>query len=123
VSGHIRLHSETASVIGIPVKKITALYNRTYGKEYGRPATPKWMGGIICKRLNLKTYKSKGIFVVGPGEQAKLIALYNRYGVTDEDVEVLANEPKALTGELRLERSQAGDFRDIEDVHTLPTIQ
>ena len=119
----IRLLFETASVIGIPVKKITALYNRTYGKEYGRPATPKWMGGIIRKRLNLKTHKSKGIFVVGPAEQAKLIALYNRYGVTDEDVEVRANEPRALTGELHLERAQAGDFRDMEDIPTLPTIQ
>jgi hypothetical protein len=119
----IRLLSETASVIGIPIKKITALYNRTYGKDYRRPVTPKWMGGIIRKRLNLKTHKNHGIFVVGPAEQANLSHLYERYGVTDEDVGVLANEPGALTGELRLERAQAGDFRDMEDLPTLPTIQ
>ncbi len=119
----IRLLSETASVIGIPIKKITALYNRTYGKDYGRPVTPKWMGGIIRKRLNLKTHKNHGIFVVGPAEQANLSHLYERYGVTDEDVGVLANEPGALTGELYLERAQAGDFRDMEDLPTLPTIQ
>ena len=107
----------------MPVKKITALYNRTYGKDYGRPATPKWMGSIIRKRLNLKTHKSHGIFVVGPAEQATLSQLYERYGVTDEDVGVLANQPGALTGELHLERAQAGDFRDIEDLPTLPTIQ
>ena len=119
----IRLLAETASVIGIPIKKITSLFNRTYGKEYGRPATPKWMGSIIRKRLNLKTHKSHGIFVVGPAEQATLSQLYERYGVTDEDVGVLANQPGALTGELHLERAQAGDFRDIEDLPTLPTIQ
>ncbi len=119
----IRLLSETASVIGIPIKKITALYNRTYGKDYRRPVTPKWMGGIIRKRLNLKTHKNHGIFVVGPAEQANLSHLYERYGVTDEDVGVLVNEPGALTGELRLERAQAGDFRDKEDLPTLPTIQ
>ena len=119
----IRLLSETASVIGVPVKKITALFNRTYGKDYGRPATPKWMGGVIRKRLNLKTHKSHGIFVVGPAEQATLKPLYERYGVTDEDVGVLANQPGALTGELHLERAQAGDFRDMEDLPTLPTIQ
>ncbi|MBJ7535399.1 hypothetical protein JDN40_14915 [Rhodomicrobium vannielii ATCC 17100] len=119
----IRLLSETASVIGIPIKKVTALYNRTYGKEFGCTATPKWMGGIIRKRLNLKTHKSHGIFVVGPAEQAKLTLLYERYGVTDEDVDVLANTPGALTGELHLERSQAGDFRDMGDIPTLPTIQ
>jgi hypothetical protein len=119
----IRLLSETANVIGVHVKKVTALYNRTFGKEYGRPATPKWMGGIIRKRLNLKTYKSHGVFVVGPAEQAKLTLLYERYGVTDEDVDVLANTPGALTGELQLERSQAGDFRDIEDFPTLPNLR
>jgi hypothetical protein len=114
----IRLLSETVSVIGVPIKNITALYNRTFGKDYGRPATPKWMGGIVRKRLNLKTYKSHGVFVVGPAEQAKLKLLYERYGVTDEDVDVLASEPHALSGELRLERSQAGDFRDIQDILT-----
>jgi len=118
----IRLLAETASVTGVPIKKITALYNRTFGKEYGRPVTPKWMGGIIRKRLNLKTHKNHGIFVLGPAEQAKLTLLYERYGVRDEDVEVLANTPGALTGELHLERSHAGDFRDMKDIPTLPTI-
>ena len=118
----IRLLSETASAIGVPIKKVTALYNRTFGKDYGRPATAKWMGGIVRRRLNLKTHKSHGVFVVGPAEQAKLKPLYERYGVTDEDVDALASEPGALSGELRLERSQAGDFRDIEDIPTLPTI-
>ena len=118
----IWLLSETASVIGVPIKRVTALYNRTFGKDYARPATPKWMGGFVRQRLNLKTHKSHGIFVVGPAEQAKLSLLYERFGVTDEDVDVLASEPHALSGELRLERSQAGDFRDIEDIPTLRTI-
>lgn len=119
----IRLLAETASVIGVPVKKIASLFNRTYGKDYGRPATPKWMGSIIRKRLNLKTHKSHGIFVVRPAEQANLSQLYERYGVTDEDVGVLVSQKGALTGELHLERAQSGDFRDIEDLPTLPTIQ
>ncbi len=119
----IRLLSETASVIGIPIKKITSLFNRTYGKEYARQATAKWIGGIIRKRLNLKTYKSHGVFVVGPAEQAILQPLYERYGVTDEDVDALVKEPGTLSGELQLERSQAGDFRNLGDFGTIPVIE
>ncbi len=109
--------------MGIPVKKIAGLFSRTFGKEYPRAVTAKWIGGIIRRRLNLITQKSHGIFVVGPAEQAKLTPLYERYGVTDEDVDVLAGEPGALSGELRLERSQAGDFRDMGDFGALSTIR
>ena len=82
----------------VPIKRVTALFNRTFGKDYARPATPKWMGGFVRQRLNLKTHKSHGIFVVGPAEQAKLSLLYERYGVTDEDVDVLASEPGRAHG-------------------------
>ena len=69
------------------------------------------------------TQKSHGIFVVGPAEQAKLSLLYERYGVTDDDVEVLASEPGALTGDLRVERSQLGDLGDFGDIPALPIIR
>ena len=76
----IRLLSETASVIGVPIKKVTALYNRTFGKEYARAVTAKWMGGIVRRRLNLKTHKNSRHFrrrACGAGKtQASLRTLW-----------------------------------------------
>jgi hypothetical protein len=119
----IRLLSETAAEVGVPVKRIATIFCRSFGKEYPRPVTARWIGGIVRQRLNLKTYKSHGIFVVGPAEQAKLKLLYERYGVTDEDVDVLANEPGVLTGDLHVERSRMGDGGDVGDVPGLPVIR
>ena len=109
----IRLLSETASVIGVPVKKITALVQphlwqglaTTYLAKVDQQHHPR-------KRLNLKTHKNHGIFVVGPAEQANLSHLYERYGVTDEDVGVLANEPDALTGEVAPGASTGGGLSE-----------
>jgi hypothetical protein len=119
----IRLLFETNGKGGIAVGDVAALFNRTFGKDYARKVTPKWIGGVIRQRLNLKTQKSNGVFVVGPAEQAKLEPLYERYGVTNEDVEALASEPKALTGRLQMQRAQKGDLREVGDVVTLPIIR
>ena len=119
----IRLLFDIARKRSIAVADIAGLFNRTYGKDFAKKVSPKWIGGIIRQRLNLKTKKSNGVFVVAPAEQAKLGLLYQRYGVTDEDVEALALEPKALSGQMQVERSQNGDLKDVGDVVSLPVIR
>lgn len=119
----IRLLSETDASTGIAIKEITGLFNRSFGKEFPRKATAKWIGGIVRRSLNLKTQKSNGLFVVAPAEQAKLAHLYDRYGVTDDDVDALAREPGALSPELIVERDQKADVGDIGDINRLPTIR
>ena len=44
----------------IAVGDVTAGLIEQYGVEYDRPITPRWVGGILRKRLNLQTYKSHG---------------------------------------------------------------
>ena len=43
--------------------------------------TPKWVGGLIRRRLGLVTHKSHGVFVVSRSELPKLPRLCQRYGV------------------------------------------
>ena len=119
----IRLLAETDAKAGTAIKEVTAIFNRSFGKDFSRKATAKWIGGIIRRRLNLRTEKSHGVFVVAPAEQAKLAPLYERYGVTDEDVDALAREPKVLSGELMVRRDQHGDMGDFGDVNPLPVIR
>ncbi len=51
------------------VNAIASLFVDRYGENYERKITPKWIGGIIRKRLNLKTQKSHGVFVIPPSEE------------------------------------------------------
>jgi hypothetical protein len=67
------------------VKDITNWFMDKYGADYERKVTAKWVGGIIRKRLNLRTQKSHGVFVIPPSEEAKLERLYEKYGVGGEE--------------------------------------
>jgi hypothetical protein len=74
----------------LAIKDITDRFSERFASDYDR-ITPKWVGTIIRKRLQLKTHKSSGgVFVISPEERQKLPRLYEKYGVTssadlDED--------------------------------------
>lgn len=65
----------------VPVAEVTVGLIERYGAEYERPITNRWIGGILRRRLNLRTYKSHGVYVVPMTERAKIEALCGRYGV------------------------------------------
>ena len=65
----------------LSVKEIAAAFSERYGEDYDRPVTPKRLGGIIRRKLGLVPEKSHGVFVIPPGEQGKLLRLYEKYGV------------------------------------------
>lgn len=65
----------------LSVKDIASRFSDRHGNEYKAPITPKWIGSVIRKKLNLKTQKSNGIFVIPPSEFFKLERLYEKYGV------------------------------------------
>lgn len=66
----------------LSVKDITNWFIDRHGEDYERKITPKWVGSVIRKRLNLKTQKSHGVFVIPPSEQPKLDLLYEKYGIS-----------------------------------------
>ena len=65
----------------VPLADVTVGLIERYGAEYERPITNRWVGGTLRRRLNLRTYKSHGIYVVPATERAKIEALCTRYGV------------------------------------------
>jgi hypothetical protein len=71
----------TTDRVVVPVADITEGLTERYGTEYDRPITNRWIGSIIRKRLNLRTYKSHGVYVVPVIDRQGIELLCNRYGV------------------------------------------
>ena len=65
----------------IPLAEITTGLIEKYDAEYERPITNRWVGGILRRRLNLRTYKSHGVYVVPTSQRPTIEALCARYGV------------------------------------------
>jgi hypothetical protein len=74
------------------LKDITSWFVDRHGTDYERKVTSKWIGTIIRKRLNLKTQKSHGVYVIPLSERPKLERLYEKYGVSSKETE---EEPAA----------------------------
>jgi hypothetical protein len=66
----------------LSMKEIASLFIDRHGEEYERKVSPKWVGHLIRKKLNLKPQKSHGVFVIPPSEGPKLARLYERYGIS-----------------------------------------
>lgn len=68
----------------LSMKEITTWFADRHQDEYERKITPKWIGTIVRKKLNLRTQKSDGVFVIPPEEQPKLAHLYEKYGIDNK---------------------------------------
>jgi hypothetical protein len=69
----------------LSIKDITAWFADRHGDDYERKVTTKWMGGIIRKKLHLRTQKSHGVYVIPLSEESKLDRLFERYGIDPGD--------------------------------------
>ena len=65
----------------IAVSEIATGLIERYGHEYERPITNRWVGSMLRKRLNIRTYKSHGVYVVPMQERSKIELLCTRFGV------------------------------------------
>lgn len=66
----------------LSVNGITRAFLDRFGDQYERGVSARWIGGLIRRRLLLKTQKSGGVFVIPPSEQPALARLFERYGIT-----------------------------------------
>lgn len=71
----------TTERLFVPVADIAAALIAKYGAEYDRAITNRWVGGVLRRRLNLRTYKSHGNYVVPLTERSKVELLCARYGI------------------------------------------
>ena len=71
----------------LSVKDIASWFLDRHQNEYKVTITPKWIGRIIRKRLNLKTQRSRDGYVILPSEREKLERLYEKYGINIKEPE------------------------------------
>ena len=83
----------------VPVADIARGLIERYGDEYDRPITNRWVGSVLRKRLNIRTYKSHGVYVVPMQERSKIELLRRRYGV-DPDVAAHPEQGQGDVGSL-----------------------
>jgi hypothetical protein len=83
----------------LSIKDIADLFIERHGTDYERKISNKWIGNIVRKKLNLKTQKSHGVFIIPLTEQPKLDRLYEKYGITLEE----ANHPAPEESELDID--------------------
>jgi hypothetical protein len=65
----------------VPIAEISAELVRRHGGEYHRPVTNRLVGSILRRRLNVRAYKSHGVYVVPSLERPKVVHLARRYGI------------------------------------------
>jgi hypothetical protein len=65
----------------ISVANIAEAMRQRFANEYDRAITNRWVGGILRRRLNIRPYKSHGIYVVFVSERSRIETLCKRFGV------------------------------------------
>lgn len=88
--------------VSLRILDITTELIARFGEDFERPVTPKWVGTTLRKRLALKPVQSRGVFILGPGELAKLPQLFEKYGLgveNDDTAETRPQEPSMIEGD------------------------
>lgn len=65
------------------IEEIAQAFNARAGADVARPVSNKWVGGFIRRKLRLATMKTGGVYVVPATEHARIVALAERYGVSE----------------------------------------
>lgn len=87
---------------GLSIKEIASRFIERHGEDFERKVTPHWIGQIVRRKLQLKTEKRHGSYVVASTEGPKLARLFERYGIPgpgdlgdsgDSETEVQAQDP------------------------------
>ena len=96
----------------LSVKEITSWFVDRFGEEYERKITAKWIGSLIRKRLNLRTQKSHGVFIIPLTEDQKLTRLFEKYGIdtTENETDDIPGMAPLDVDELPGDVGDAGDF-------------
>lgn len=67
----------------LPLRDIASAFSEAHGADYDRAITSRHVGTIL-RRLSLQVYKSDGVYVLAPGQQALIATLAARYGIAGD---------------------------------------
>src|SRR5438132_2151518 len=81
----IRELQESSYGAGLSIKEIASRFIEQHGEDFERKVTPHWIGRIVRRKLGLKTERTKAGYVLAPTETAKLVRLYEEYGIATAD--------------------------------------
>lgn len=70
----------------LSVKEIATRLLERHGEDLGRKITPHWVGYILRRKLQLKTERRHGSYLIATSEQPKLNGLYQKYGLAAGDL-------------------------------------
>ena len=56
-------------------------------------ATPKWIGGLIRRRLGLRTICRSGNYLIPASEAPRLEQPYEKYGLEDQQTDTNSDQP------------------------------
>lgn len=105
--------------IRLTIKDITSWFVDRHGDDFDRKVTAKWIGWVIRKRLNLRTHKSHGVYMIPSTEESKLDRLFERYGIGVEE-EADTEETEAIPHPPP--RVDMGGNKDIDQGYGLPPL-
>jgi hypothetical protein len=71
----------------ISIGAIATELQQRYGNEYDRAITGKWVGGIVRRKLQIRTHKSNGVYIIPMAQRPRLERLFEKYGLTDHETE------------------------------------
>ncbi len=94
----------------LSVRAITAGFGKAYGEDYDRKPSTKWVGGLIRRKLQLKTQKSHGVFVIPPSEIPKLSRLFEKYGIEAANPASVREEPALIPSGAPVDLGDMGDI-------------
>lgn len=100
----------------LSVKDITQWFADRFGDEYDTKVTTKWIGGIVRRKLLLRTQKSHGVFIIPRGEYPKLDLLFEKHGIATDATSVTTVGPEPVVPTAgHLGRVDFGDIGDVVD--------
>jgi len=71
----------------LSIKSVTEIFAKRHSNDYPT-ITHRWVGGLIRRKLQIRSHKSNGTYVIPTEEMPKLEALYERYGIEKQDVTI-----------------------------------
>lgn len=68
----------------LSIRDITSRFIERHAEEIERKITPKWVGGLVRRRLGLRTIRRGGSHLIPASEAPRLEQLYAKYGLEFE---------------------------------------